>query len=166
MIQRRAFPVEVLTPHYLIKGEMEPIGPMLVYLNDPERRTYVFKKAEALSIQEGNLASHFHAEALMVRQENMIAIRLAEKVGQSTMPLLARKEKIRVFTDAFVIQGYFHCGQDVQLNDIFDLAKGDWVPSSEAIVHALFQLKRPVFDSAPILIINRRHMHFYQPVKT
>jgi hypothetical protein len=101
----------------------------------------------------------------MLRQDNMIAIRLAEKVGSTTLPLMARKEKMRVFADFFVVQAYFHCGQDVRLNDIFDLSAGDWVPCSDANVHALFHVRHPLFETAPLMMLNRRHIHFYQPVK-
>lgn len=165
-LQPRHYRADILTQHYVFAGVIEPFGPLMTYLNDASRGIVVVKNVEAVALDAGNVMDTFRAEELMVTKEEVIAIRLADPVSTGTVQLLARREKLLVFTPRFIIQAFFHCGPDSRLGDMFEAMSGRWAPASDANVHPLLPARKPVFHTASLLLVNKQHIRFYEAVKS
>jgi hypothetical protein len=163
-IQQREYTAEVLTNHYLLTGELAPLGPLLTFLNIADRGVVVVRDVKAAALDEGNAADSFHADELIVAKDEIIAIRLAHAVTQATVQLLPRRERLLVFTPRIVVQGYFHCGPDTRVGDLFEATPGRWAPATDALVHTLLPVRVPVFETAKMLLVNKRHVRMYQPL--
>ena len=164
-LQTRHYAVEILTEHYLISAALEPPGMLMNYLNHPDRTTLQFKQVTATALDPGGKLPTFQAEELWLRRDEMAALRFVDMVSPSTMPLLPRKEKLRVFLPRFLVQAVFRCGTDTAVGDIFDSMTSYWAPATEARVHPLLPCACPVFSEAAQLLVNRRQIRFYQPIK-
>jgi len=160
--QRQRYRVELLTTRYLMRGEMEPIGPILVYLNDRDRATITFYNIEVIALEAGNAMGRFRADELMIRRQHIIALRLIDAVDSQVLALMARHIKLRVFTQGFVVQGDFHCGADVRAQDLFDVIRGEWATATNVVLHSLMTLKRPPFDNASVLLLRVGEIVSYQ----
>ncbi len=163
-VQQRQYPVEIVSEHYLFAATLEPIGQMMTFLNDPERRTYQLKKVTATNLDPGGTLDRFQAEALYLRRDEMAAIRLLEPVTTQTVPLMPKADRLRVFLPRFVVQATFHRGLDSRLNDIFDM-HGVWTPATDAHIFHLQTPRHSIFQEAHTLLVNKRLIRFYQPVQ-
>jgi len=54
---------------------------------------------------------------------------------------------------------------DASLSDLFDTMTSYWAPATDALVYPLMPCATPVFSNAQLLLLNRRRLLFYQPVK-
>ena len=164
-LQTRHYQVEILTEHYFIAAALEPAGMLQNYLNHPDRITLVFKQVTATALDQGSKLATFQADELWLRRDEIAAVRFIEKLSPGTMQLLPRKEKLRVFLPRFIVQAVFRCGVDTGIGDIFDAMTSYWAPATDALVYPLLPCASPVFHEAASLLVNRRHVRFYQPVK-
>jgi hypothetical protein len=164
-LQTRHYSIEILTEHYYFTAALEPPGMLLNYLNHPDRTTFLFKQAAASALDAGSKLPAFQADELWLRRDEIVAFHFVDMLSSGTMPLLPRKEKLRVFVTRFVVQAVFRCGADTALGDIFDSMNSYWAPATEARVHPLLPCACPVFSEAALLLVNRRHIRFYQPIK-
>ncbi len=162
----RHYNVEVLTEHYLLTGELEPFGPMMSYLNDVGRVALRLKNMEAKSLDPTLAIDTFHAESMMVRKGEVILIHPLDTITQNTLPLMARREPLRVFIGRFVLQANFPCGADTPISDIFDMSPAPWVVCVDAQAHVIQRSKQPLFSTAKFVLINKTHIRFYQAVNT
>jgi hypothetical protein len=160
----RHYHVELLTEHYLLTGELEPFGPMMTYLNDAGRVALRLKNMEAKSLDASLALDMFRAEEMMVRKDEIDLIRPLDMVSQNTVPLMARREILRVFIGRFVVQASFPCGADTPISDIFDTSPAHWVPCLDAQAHIVQRSKQPVFSTAKLVLVNKAHIRFYQGV--
>jgi hypothetical protein len=164
-IQTRHYQVELLTEHYLLSGELEPFGPLMLYLNDPGRSALRLRNAEARALDPEMALAVFHSDDMMVRKDEAILIRPLDAVSQSTVPLMARRLLLQVFASRFVLQAAFPCGQETQAADIFDVSPGQWAAGVDAQVYPVQHSEQPVFHEAKIILLNKSHIRFYQAVK-
>jgi hypothetical protein len=164
-LQTRHYAVELLTEHYFFAAALEPLGMLVNYLNHPDRTTYQFKQVAASALDAGSKLPAFQADELWLRRDEIVAIRFVDGLSAGTLPLLPRKEKLRVFLTRFVVQAVFRCGTDTSVGDIFDAMTSYWAPATEVRVHPLAACACPVFAEAGLLLVNRRHIRFYQPIK-
>jgi hypothetical protein len=161
----REYPADLLTLEYVLSGQLAPLGPLLAYLDQADRGILTLKNAQAEALDSACLVDAFQAEELIVTKNDIIAVRLREAVSQATVHLLPRRERLLVFTPRFVVQAAFHCGPDTRVGDFFEATPGRWAISSEARLYPLRPSKHPVFGAAPLLLLNKRHIHFYQAAK-
>lgn len=163
-IQRRRFQVEVLTDTYLATGELEPIGPLMLYLNDPARLTLILRGVALTAIDPANLTGTVKMDELQVFKKRVVAIRLPDATTRNTLPLMPKREMFRIITQHYAIQATFACGPDTPIYELFESINGDWAPCIDAHVHPLQHVKHPVFQVAPALALNKNFVLFAQPV--
>ena len=159
------YAVEVLTEQYLFSATLEPPGMLLNYVNHPDRATLQLKQVTATALDAGSKLATLQTESLWVRRDEILVMRFMEQLSSDTMQLLARKEKLRVYLPRFVVQAVFRCGVDASLSDLFDTLTSYWAPATDALVYPLMPCATPVFSNAQLLLLNRRRLLFYQPVK-
>ena len=164
-IPSRQYEVEILTEDYMLSGELEPFGPLMLYLNNLERSSLRLKNSVGRALATGMQIETFRSEDMMVRKDEVILIRPVDAVSQSTVPLLARRQLLQVFISRFVLQAAFPCGQETQVGEIFDMSPGHWIPCVEAQVYPLQRAEQPLFTAAKIMLLNKTYIRFYQAVK-
>ena len=163
-IQRRRFQIEILTDTYLATGELEPIGPFMLYLNDASRPTFVLKGVVLTAIDPANLTGIVKMEELQVFKKHVVAIRLPDASTRNTLPLMPKREMFRIITKHYAIQATFACGPDTPVYELFESIHGDWAPCIDAHVHPLQHVKHAIFQAAPNLTINKQAILFAQPI--
>lgn len=163
-LQLRHYRAEILTSQYLFSGDVEPLGPLLTYLNDASRRVIMLKGVEATALDADNALATFRANELLVGKNEVCAIGLPDPVSKTTVHLLPRREKLRVVAARFVIQALFHCGSETRVGDLFEATPGQWATASDAHIYPLLPCRAPVFETVNLLLLNKAHIRFYQSV--
>jgi len=164
-LESRHYAVDLLTEQYVFSGALEPPGMLITYLNHPDRSTLQIKQVTASALDAGSKLAAWQADTLWVRRDEVLAMRFVDQISQNTMQLLPRKEKLRVFLPRFVVQALFRCGVDTSVGDLFDTLTSYWALATDALIYPPVPCAAPVFSTAPLLMVNRRRLLFYQQVK-
>jgi hypothetical protein len=164
-LQSKHYKVEVFTPQFLLSGTLEPLGTLMPYLNNADRNTILLKQVSATPIDPSTSLPTFTADELWLPRKELIAVKFLDPISPDTMPLLANKEKLRVFLPHLVVQATFSRGADTKIHEIFDVISGDWVAASDAQIYPLHPTKCQFGRDAQRMLIIRRFIQFYQPVK-
>jgi hypothetical protein len=164
-LKSKQYKVEVFTPQFLLAGTLEPVGSLMPYLNNADRNNLLLKQVSATPIETTLSLPTFTADELWIPRKELIAVRFMDTLSPDTMPLLSHKEKIRVFLPHIVVQGTFSRGADTKMHEIFDVISGDWVACVDAQIYPLYPTKCQISRDAPRMLIIKRYIQFYQPVK-
>ena len=135
------------------------------YLNNADRNNLPLKQVNATPIEPAFNLPTFSAEELWLPRKEIIAVRFLDAISSSTMPLLANKEKIRVFLPHLIIQARFSRGADTKIHDIFDVLSGDWVAAADAQIFPMHPMKCQFGRDAQRVLIIKRYIQFYQHIK-
>jgi hypothetical protein len=164
-LQSKQYKVEIFTPQFLLSGILEPIGSLMPYLNNADRNNILMKQVSAAPIDPSTSLPTFTADELWVPRKELLALKFLDTISPDTMPLLVNKEKLRVFLPHLVVQATFSRGADTKIYEIFDVISGDWVAAADAQIYPLHPTKCQFGRDAQRMLIIKRHIQFYQPVK-
>ncbi len=160
-IELPEYPAEVITQEYLLRGRFRPIGPMLAYLNDSERRYIQFNQATLLPFDAASPMGKLERPTVMVRKDNVVAISLLDEAGGDAAQLLVTKHKMIVYSTTFVIQGYFHMGADDVPMDVLSSSSHDFMGATDANIYPLKDVQNRPQTAAQVMLVNRHGVLFY-----
>lgn len=164
-LKSKQYKVDVFTPQFLLSATLEPVGALIPYLNNADRYNLPFRQVSVTPIENTLSLPTFTAEELWVPRREIIAVRFMDPITSDTMPLLPHKEKLRVFLPHLVVQATFSRGTDTKLNEIFDAIPGEWMSAADAQIYPLHPTRCQITRDAQMMLIVKRHIQFYQPVK-
>jgi hypothetical protein len=161
----KQYKVEVFTPQFLLSATLEPVGALMPYLENADRNNLLFKQVSVTPIETTLNLPTFTAEELWVPRRELVALQFLEPGASETMRLMPNKEKLRVFLPHFVVQATFSHGPDTKLHEIFDVISGVWIHATEAHIYPLHPIRCQISHDAPMMLIIKHQIQFYQPVK-
>jgi hypothetical protein len=164
-LKSKQYKVDVFTSQFLLTATLEPVGTLMPYLNNADRINLLFKQVSVTPLETSLSLPTFTAEDLWVPRKEIIAMRFLDPISSDTMPLLPNKEKLRVFLPHIVVQATFSRGTDTKLNEIFEAITGDWMAAADAQIFPLHPIRSQIARDAPMMLLIKRHIQFYQPVK-
>ncbi len=164
LTQPRRYRIQAFLEHYLLWATLEPAGPLIPYLNNIERKNLLLQNVNAISLDMQTNVETFKADELWVYRDEIMAIRFFDPISTTTVPLFPIKDKLRVFLPRLVVQGYFTHSPDTKIGDIFESTSGNWAATTDVRIHPLLPTKAQIAPEAPILLISKQHIQFYQPL--
>lgn len=162
--QPRRYRIQAFLEHHLLWATLEPVGALIPFLNNAERKNIMLQNVNAISLDMQTNVDTFKADELWVYREEIMAIRFFDPISTTTVPLFPVKEKMRVFLPRLVVQGFFSHSSDTKIGDIFESTSGNWAPATDVRIHPLLPTKAQIAPEAPILLVSKRHIQFYQPM--
>jgi hypothetical protein len=137
-IQVHSFPVDVLTPHYRIYGELRSRGEAAVFLNDEEVETLTIHDATLMPLRQGmRLGAVTAAEIHVPKTEPQVLI-LGGYVPE--VKPLPKTSELVCFTDTYVLRGTFHMGMEVKVLDLFYVQNIPFFPVTKLDVFTLYPM--------------------------
>jgi len=164
-LKSKQHPVEVFTLQFTVTAILEPIGALTPYLENADRKTFLFKQANVTPIETSLSLPTFTADELWIPRKEIVAMRFLEPSISETVRLLPNKTKLRLFMPHFVVQATFSHGPDTKLNEIFDATSSDWITAADARIYPLLPTRSKIVSEAQSLLVIKHHIQFYQPVK-
>lgn len=162
MMPSNQYALELLTEHYLIQGNVEPVGLLITYLDSPDRANFQVKNATLTGLGADSTVHAAKFQEIFVMRNEVAAIRVNEVDLQGAIPTLRTSERVRIFIPRFVVQGTLTHGEDTRMGDIFEIMKGTWVALHNAQVFPLTAIQVQVFHEAPLLLVNKNRIRFYE----
>ena len=156
------YPVQALTTLFHLQGEMEPVGPILDFLNDVNRQYLPFLNATVCSLVPGPLGKMTHSH-LVVPSTEIVALYFDDPNARASIQHLRRAERCIAYLPGLVCRAEFHLGTDSRWQDMLSLLHGDYFAVTCALAFPLVALPGPFPQQADMLILNRLHVRMLHP---
>ena len=151
------YTVQILTTQFHLQGKMEPIGPILDFLNDVNRQFFSFLEATASLLTPGPMGQITRLQIVFPKSD-MVAIFIDDAKARSSIQLLKRIERAFVYLPSLVCRAELHMGADSRWQDALSLMPGDFFGVTGAMAFPLSPLPGPFPQQTDLLILNRRHV--------
>lgn len=163
-IESKQYPLDILTENYLIQCVAEPVGQLMVYLDAPDRFNILLKNVTMTALSTDSKVGTVKMKELWVQRSEIIAIRVEEAELEGSIQKLPAQEKLRIFMPRFVVQGTLTRGEDTRIGDMFEVMKGTWAAILNTQVFPHTEMKAQVFRDAPLLLLNKNRIRFYEAI--
>jgi hypothetical protein len=155
------FKVRVLTPAYLLTGEVEENNAFLGWLNNKDKSTLDLRNVEGLILDPNASMPATSAKMVTLAKSQVVGIDMLDPVGQRTINLSGRSQMAVLYTSRFIIQATLHPAGDMPISNIPNVVKSDFVPASRVKLHPLLPTRKLPGLESPLIIFNWRHIDFF-----
>jgi len=153
--------VQIVGRDLLYEGEMEPLGPVLDFLNAPTRSTFPLYSVRVMPINlEGPFKGVSRPEITVDRNELGI-LYFFDPAFRSKVQMLRNADSVIAYTPHAILRGRFHRGAETRLRDLFDGMQGIFLPMTEVSLYPTTDLPSPLPAQTDLVILNREFVRFY-----
>ena len=155
------FKVRILTPAYLLTGEVEENNAFLGWLNNKDKSTLDLHNVEGLVLDPNAALPATMAKLVTLAKSQVVGIDMFDTAGQRTISVSERTQLAVLYTARFIIQAHLHPTGDMPISNIPNVVKSDFVPATRVNLHPLLPTRKlPSLESA-LMLFNWRHIDFY-----
>lgn len=154
-VQVQKYPVDILTAHYRVYGELRVLGHPLHYLNNETVSALSVFDAMLVPIRSGARIGEMSAPQLLVPKTEPQILILGRRAPDETSPL-PKSERMVCFTDTYVVRGIFHMRVDSQLQDTFTKEFGPYFLAADLEIVTLYDVATEVKAMADQAYIHGR----------
>ncbi len=160
-LERTLYPINIVTQGYYYTGKVSPVGPILIWFNDPERHAFPVSEVAATALDGGSAVDSFTRDDIFMLKPDVVVVDVVSPEARKQVQLIQHTQKLVVYTARFVINASFPCSADSRMGDMFDGLKGDFVPLTGAQVYPIRPSRAPVFRTSEMIILNTRFITAY-----
>jgi hypothetical protein len=143
------------------EGELEPIGPVMDFLNASTRTTFPLYSARVVPIgSEERFKGISRAEIIIDKSEFGI-LYSDDPEFRSKVQMLRFADSVIAYTPHAIIRGQFHRGAETRLPDLFDALQGAFMPVTDASLFPTTDLPAPLPTHSELILLNRQFVRFY-----
>jgi hypothetical protein len=159
--QSGRYKCDLVTYRYSFAGEMDVEGPVVRYLNDPNRAGIRLINVNA-TLLEGAVSSmsSFAQREVIILKDYTVFIRFNEAFPLGTRDL-GPQEKLLVFTERFVMQGQFYTSADHNRLLDYDGPTGRWAVASDVFLYPIVPTGKSAPASARLMLLNKTAIQFF-----
>ena len=155
------FKVRVLTPAYLLTGEVEENNAFLGWLNNKDKLTLDLRNAEGLVLDPRSSMPATAAGLITLAKSQVVAIDMLSPEGQRTISVSPRKELAVLYTVRFIFQANVRPTGDMPISNIPNVTKSNFVPVTDVQMHPLLPTRQLPSLESKLMILNWSHVDFY-----
>ncbi|MEM7344694.1 MAG: hypothetical protein AAF485_10655 [Chloroflexota bacterium] len=157
------FKVRVLTPAYLLTGEVEENSAFLGWLNNKDKLTLDLHNAEGLVLNPDASLPGTATQVATIHKRQVVGVEMLDQAGQQSINTSGRSELAVLYTARFVIQANLYPPGEMGINKIPDVTKSNFVVTTQAKLHSLLPIRNLPSLEASLLLLNWGHIDFYHP---
>lgn len=136
------FPVDILTPHYRVYGEIRTIGDPLIFLNDKNTQVLTIHDVVLLPLRKQVRLGSVSVDKFHIPVTEVHIISLGNY--QPTITPLPKTEQLICFTDTFLLRGTFHMSVETRVQDVFWSSSGAFFAITNVDILSLYPLQADV----------------------
>lgn len=152
-VQVKKYPVDVLTAHYRVYGEISTIGDPTMFFNNDTVSTLTIQDATLMPIRPNARIGPVSVDTLYVPKTEPHVVILGGH--EHEVNLLKKTKQLICFTDTYVMQGTFHMGIDTKVLDVFYWGGNLFFPATRLDIHTLYQMEVEVKAAAELAYVQR-----------
>lgn len=155
--------VQILTVDFQFSGQLETIGALLNFINDPARDSLSLYDAHLAPFRPSSPLKGFSRPHVVVRRPYIVFLYFASAETRTSLKLLARQELLIAYTPVAVCRGYFHMSAEASTRDFLDVTPGGFVAVTEARLFPLVEFPVPFPTESELLMVGRAQVQSYHP---
>ncbi len=153
--------VQILTTHFQFSGQLETVGPMGNYINDPSRQSLSFYDVNLSPLTPGSPLKGISRPHVVILKPQIVLLYPESEKARTSVSLFARREPLMIYTPVAVCRGYFPMPAEGKIGDFLGIVPGDLLPILDAQIFPFIDLPAPFTRQAELVLIGRSHMLFY-----
>ncbi len=153
-------PVEILTGHYQISGNLEVRGNPAVFVNDASFSVFNVHDATMTPLATGSPVGQVKVPLLYVPKSEPHVVLIGNFEAKDAQ-LLPNRLRLVCFTDTYVIRASFHVGPETKAPDALYFQAGPFFPTTAAEIYPLRPLAADLGGQADLLYIHKDHVRTY-----
>lgn len=154
------FPVEILTGHYQVSGNLEIRGNPAIFVNDASFNVFNVHDATLTPLVTGSPVGPVKLPLLYLPKTEPHVVLIGNFTPQEAQ-LLPNKLRLVCFSDTYVIRGDFHVGPETKADDALYYAAGPFFPVTNADIYAMRPLTADLGGQADLVYIHKNHVRAF-----
>ena len=159
-IELSTFLVEVILEDFLVRGELQPRGDILTYINDRNWDFIAFRNCELLPLAKDSRVSAINQDLLVINKNHLCAISVLDKNQTENIRLQEGDRPFICYISQFAIQGKAHVHSESPDEDMLD-ERQDFYALTEASIFPIRPVSVSPKQKVPLLIIKRGRIQVY-----
>lgn len=157
--------VEAILQDYVLRGEMQPRGPLVSYLNDRNWTFLPVKNAVFAALASDRRIGEIKQAASVINKKHLAALSVVDEGEVADIQLPSGTRPVIFYVSHFAVQGQLHVRPDAPDEDILDDLH-DFYPVTQATIFPVRPVAVAPKRNVPLLIISRPLTQTYQVVKS
>jgi hypothetical protein len=155
---------QLLMNYFQGRGQLEALGPVMNYVNDPGRTSLPFYEAQLAPLTPASPLNTISQSQVVLLKSQITLMYFSEAETRESIRPLPNRELVVAYLPEVVCRGYFHMSAEASLDDFLDVTPGDLLPMTEVQIFPLIELPGPFPSQADLLLINPDYIEFYHSV--
>ncbi|MBN1178469.1 MAG: hypothetical protein JXD18_04620 [Anaerolineae bacterium] len=157
----RREPVQILTHALQIAGELEVVGPPLIFLNEDDRDDLVMRDVRVAPLMPSGSFKSLSRPQITIRKKDLLFVYFTDPETRAKVNLLAHEEDMVVYTPHAILRGSFHLPVEIIPTSFLSTIENDLLPFSKAQLFWLRPLPMSFPDRCDLLFIGEQHIQMY-----
>lgn len=163
-IELATLQIEAILQDYLLRGELQPRGQLVSYLNDRNWAFLPVKKAVLSALAADRRVGEIKQAASVVNKNRLAVLSVLDEAEAAEVQLPSGTRPVIFYIAHFAIQGQLHVRPDAPDEDILDDLH-DYFPVTQASIFPVRPVAVAPTRQVPLLLISRLLTQAYQVVK-
>lgn len=161
-IKRHA--VSIVTTGFQMTGELEAIGPVFSFINDPKRDSLSFYDVQVMPLVASGPLKGFSRPHVILRRSEIVLLYLESAESRDSIRTLRRSEQMVAYTPVAVCRANFHMADEANIYDFLEDIASILLPITAVQLFPLTEFPAPFPTEPDLLLLSRYHLQFYHPV--
>jgi len=153
--------VQILTAHFQFSGQLETVGPVENFINDPARESLSLYDVHLAPLTPGSPLKAISRPHIVILKPQIVLFYLVSAETRASIRTFARRELLVAYTPVAVCRGYFHMPAEANARDFLGVVAGDLLPVTEAHIFPFTKLPILFTTEAELVMLGRSHVLFY-----
>ena len=163
-IELATLQIEAILQDYLLRGELQPRGQLVSYLNDRNWTFLPVKNAVFSPLAADRRVGEIKQGASVINKNRLAILSVLDEGEAGEIQLPSGKRPVIFYIAHFAIQGQLHVRPDAPDEDILDELH-DFFPVTQATIFPVRPVAVMPTRQVPLLLISRPLTQAYQVVK-
>jgi hypothetical protein len=155
------YDVQILTPHFQLSGQLETVGPVGNFINDPSRTSLSLYDVNLMPLTSNNPLNGLSRPHIVIRRSRIVLLYFTSAEAQDSIRTLPHRVLLVAYTPVAVCRAYFHLTAETNVENFLGVVGGELLPVTDANVFPLREYPAPFPRQAKLILIGRSHLQFY-----
>ncbi len=154
------YQVEAAMPSFLLRGDFQPRGDLLIYLNDQTYSYLRFDDVTLLTLLSDYQVPHVRQPSMTLNRLLLTYVAILESEQAERLQILQTKRPAVFYSDWCAIRGHLHVSTEVRDDDLLGQTR-DFFAVSDASIFPLRTITAVPTARVPLVMINRHVLTAY-----
>lgn len=159
-IELSSFLVEVILDDYLVRGEIQPRGDLLTYINDRNWEFVAFRNCELIPISKDSRVSAINQDLVVINKHHLCAISVIDEEQVKEIRLHESDRSLICYINQFAFQGNVHVHAEAPDEDMLD-ERQEYYALTDASIFPIRPISASPKQKVPLLIFKRDRIQVY-----